>query len=1171
MSNFAFLQPEWPLLFDSAAQAERTAHTDPRTACFYARRTLELAVAWMYAHDAALRQPYQDSLSAFIHEPGFKALVGEALFTKARLIKDLGNMAVHGAKKMVATDALAATRELFHVCYWLARTYARANRPSPSQTFDVSLLKRPASAAPGATPSAAAVATPSTAPAPQASAEQLQKLAASLKEQDDQLKAAQASHATLAAEKAALAAELHKLQAEVAAAKQANTAEPDTHDYSEAETRQAFIDVLLKEAGWQLNPAVNCEVEVTGMPNTQGVGYVDYVLWGDDGKPLALIEAKRTTRNPTVGQQQAKLYADCLEQMHGQRPVIFYTNGYQHWVWDDVAYPPRPVQGFYKKAELELAIQRRSSRKKLAEAVIDTRIIERHYQTRAVRRVGATFEADHQRKALLVMATGSGKTRTVIALADVLMRCHWAKRILFLADRVALVSQAVNAFKKHLPDASPVNLVTDKATEGRVFVSTYPTMMGLIDEVSNAQRRFGVGHFDLIIVDEAHRSIYQKYRAIFDYFDALLVGLTATPKDEIDHNTYGLFGLEDGVPTDAYGLSEAVADGYLVPPVPISVPLKFQREGIRYADLSDEEKARWDELEWDEDGSTPPPDEVNAEALNKWLFNQDTVDKVLAKLMTDGQKVAGGDRLGKTIIFAKNNDHADFIARRFDANYPHYKGHFARVVTYKTEYAQTLIDDFSLAAKMPHIAISVDMLDTGIDVPEVVNLVFFKAVRSKTKFWQMVGRGTRLCPNLFGPDKDKENFSIFDYCQNLEFFSQNPDFKEGTATEPLGTRLFKARLTLLTELDTALAAQPEAAAGTATHAVKDAAPPAYGQPLTLARLRGDVASGLHSHVAAMRLDNFVVRPQRLFVEKFARTEAWSHLAPEDVHELITHVAHLPTELADEDEEAKRFDMLLLRSQLAVLQAKPDFEALKARIQAIASALEAQPAIPAISREMVLIQALASEDWWEGVTVPMLETVRRRLRALVKLLPKGQKNIVYTDFQDELGESSVVALPQVTAGLNMAKFKDKARQFLREHDNHLALQRLRRNQALTPTDLAELEGMLKQAGGSQDLIDQARTRCQGLGLFIRSLVGLEREAAMQAFSVLLQGSTATPDQIEFIDLIVQELTQTGVMDRGRLFESPYTDINAQGPLGIFPPARVQQLVQVLDDIRERAVA
>jgi len=1153
MSNFTFLSTEWPLLFESAVQAERAAQTDARTSCFYARRTLELAVAWVYAHDRTLRQPYQDNLSAFIHEPSFKTLVGEPLFTKARLIKDLGNMAVHGAKKMVATDALNATRELFHVCYWLARTYARANRPSPTQTFDVCLLKAPAIAA--AQPAAA----------PQVTAEQLQKLATSLKEQDDKLKAAQASHASLAAEKAALAEELQKLRDEVAAAKKANTAEPDTHDYSEAETRKAFIDVLLKEAGWQLDPAVNFEVEVSGMPNTPGKGFVDYVLWGDDGKPLALIEAKRTTKSPSVGQQQAKLYADCLEQMHGQRPVIFYTNGYEHWAWDDVLYPPRPVQGFYKKAELQLAIQRRASRKKLAEAVIDANIIERHYQTRAVRRVGATFEVDHQRKALLVMATGSGKTRTVFAMADVLMRCNWAKRILFLADRVASENQAVNAFKKHLPDASPVNLVTDKATEGRVYVSTYPTMMGLIDDVSQAQRRFGVGHFDLIIVDEAHRSIYQKYRAIFDYFDALLVGLTATPKDEIDHNTYGLFGLEDGVPTDVYGLDEAVADGYLVPPVPISVPLKFQREGIKYADLSDDEKAQWDEMEWDEDGNSPAPDEVNAEALNKWLFNQDTVDKVLAQLMTEGQKVAGGDRLGKTIVFAKNNDHADFIAQRFDANYPQYKGHFARVVTYKTEYAQSIIDDFSNPTKMPHIAISVDMLDTGIDVPEAVNLVFFKAVRSKTKFWQMVGRGTRLCPDLFGPGKDKQNFSIFDYCQNLEFFSQNPDFKEGAGTEPLGTRLFKARLTLVTELDNTLAAKPEA-----PHTVQEPSPP-WGVTLSLDDLRRDIANGLHGHVAAMRVDNFVVRPKRLFVEKFAKAEAWQQMGAEDVHELTTHVAHLPTELTDEDEEAKRFDMLLLRSQLAVLQAKPEFETLKTKIQAIASALEEQPAIPAIKAEMVLIQALGSDEWWEGVTVPMMETVRRRLRALVKLIPKGKKVIVYTDFEDEMGDATVINLPQVTAGLNMAKFKEKARQFLREHENHLALQRLRRNQALTPTDLTELEAMLKQAGGSQDLIDKAKEEAHGLGLFIRSLVGLDREAAMQAFSEFLKGGTATPNQIEFIELIVQELTQSGVMDSGRLFESPYTDINAQGPLGVFPPARVEKLVQVLQTIHQRAVA
>lgn len=1120
MSNFAFLHlPEWAFLFESASKAEELANTDARASCFYARRSLELAVAWLYKHDNSLRLPYQDNLSALIHEPTFRQTVGDALFTKARLIKDLGNMAVHSAKKMAPADAVNSTRELFHFSYWLARTYGRTSRPDPNQRFDVTLLARV-----------------STAPAQ--TVEHLQRLEADLRAKDEHLSA-------VLADKSALSEELKKLREEVAATKKVNSAQPDAHDYSEAETRKLFIDTLLKEAGWNLDPAKNFEVEVDGMLNNECKGFVDYVLWGDDGKPLALIEAKRTTKSPSVGQQQAKLYADCLEKQYSQRPVIFYSNGYEHWVWDDKSYPPRPVQGFYKKQELELVIQRRTSRKKLAEATINGDIIERYYQTRAVRRVGETFEVDHLRKSLLVMATGAGKTRTVIALADVLMRCNWAKRVLFLADRVALVNQAVNAFKAHLPDSAPVNLVTDKAAEGRVYVSTYPTMMGLIDDAFDGQRRFGVGHFDLIIIDEAHRSVYQKYRAIFDYFDSLLVGLTATPKDEIDHNTYGLFDLETGVPTDAYGLDEAVADKHLVPPVAISVPLKFQREGIKYSELTEEEKEDWDALEWNEDGTTP--DEVNAEAVNKWLFNQDTVDKVLETLMTKGQKVAGGDRLGKTIIFAKNNDHADFIAQRFDANYAHYNGHFARVVTYKTEYAQSLIDDFSAKDKMPHIAVSVDMLDTGIDVPEVVNLVFFKIVRSKTKFWQMLGRGTRLCKDLFGPGEDKKDFFIFDFCQNLEFFSQNPNVSDGYAAEPLSTRLFKARLDMISALDAKESSGEER------------------------QLRADTATLLNQNVAAMNVDNFVVRPQRKYVDKFAKGDAWLHLGSDDLHELTANVAGLPTELADDDEEAKRFDILVLRTQLAILHAKPDFTSLKEKIQAIASALEEQSAIPAIKAEMVFIQAVASDDWWEDVTVPMLETARRKLRALVKLIPKGQKKIVYTNFEDEIGDATTIDLPQVTAGLNMAKFKDKARAFLRGHESHLSLQRLRRNQPLTPSDLAELEKMLVEAGGSPELINEAKVKSHGLGIFIRSLVGLDHEAAMQAFSEFVSGSMVTPNQIEFINLIVQELTQNGVMEPDRLFQSPFTDLNAQGPLGVFPPAQVTQIVQVLEGIRERAVA
>ena len=294
---------------------------------------------------------------------------------------------------------------------------------------------------------------------------------------------------------------------------------------------------------------------------------------------------------------------------------------------------------------------------------------------------------------------------------------------------MALVNQAANAFKAFLPQASPVNLVTDKAAHGRVYVSTYPTMMVLIDETKSGVRRFGPGHFDLIVIDEAHRSVYRKYKAIFDYFDSLLVGLTATPKDEVDRDTYALFDLERGIPTDAYGLDEAVSDGFLVPPKAVSVPLKFQREGIKYDDLSKEEKEAWDAIEWDEDGAIP--DRVEAAAVNKWLFNEDTVDKVLEHVMSHGLKVADGDLLGKTIIFAKNHDHAQFIAERFDANYPHLQGRFARVIDFKTEYAQSLIDDFSSADKEPHIAISVDMLDTGIDIPEVVNLVFSRLFARK--------------------------------------------------------------------------------------------------------------------------------------------------------------------------------------------------------------------------------------------------------------------------------------------------------------------------------------------------------------------------------------------------------------------------------------------------------
>ncbi len=516
-----------------------------------------------------------------------------------------------------------------------------------------------------------------------------------------------------------------------------------------------------------------------------------------------------------------------------------------------------------------------------------------------------------------------------------------------------------------------------------------------------------------------------------------------------------------------------------MPAQAVSVPLKFQRAGIKYDDLSDDEKDQWDALEWDEDDGAVP-NRVDAEAVNKWLFNIDTVDKVLAHLMTRGMTVAGGDRLGKTILFAKNQAHAEFIAERFNANYPQYKGDFARVITFKTEYAQSLIDNFAIKDKMPHIAISVDMLDTGIDVPEVVNLVFFKLVRSKTKFWQMVGRGTRLCPDLFGPGQDKQFFYLFDYCQNLEFFSQNPDTTDGSAGMSLGKRLFLARLELIQNLDSKAPANP------GVELDKEIGAPA-GEPRTEIGLRRLTSHLLQREVAAMNVDNFVVRAKRRFVEKYAQTEAWNSLTGDAIGELTHEVAGLPSELESEAEEAKRFDLLILNLQLAILRAEPAFARLRDQVMAIAGLLEEKSSIPMVNAQMPLIQDLQSDEWWQDVTTPMLEVVRRRVRDLVKLIEKSQRKPIYTNFEDEMGAEIGVELPGFTSSSSFEKFRAKAQAFLRAHQQHVAIHKLRMNKALSQSDLDELERMLAASGiGRAEDLDRAKSESQGLGLFVRSL-------------------------------------------------------------------------------------
>lgn len=1123
MSNFSFLQQEFFSICDSATKAESYLNTDARAACWYARMTLEQIVDWLYRYDKNYSS-YDASLGARVHDACFKLNAGENIFTKATVVIGIGNRAAHG-KAAKKAEAIIAVTELFHIAYWLARTYGEKVRPSPSLQFNEALIPQ----------------------AKQHDAITLEQL----KKHEDAIKQKEAENAALKEQLEGLAAtqqELEALRAEVAKAKNANQATADTHDYNEEQTRDYFIDMLLNEAGWALDKKEDREFEVVGMPNNENKGFVDYVLWGDDGKPLAVVEAKRTKRDARVGQQQAKLYADCLEKMYGRRPVIYYTNGYEHWFWNDQASAPRRVQGFYKKDEVELLMQRRTSRLPLATVKINTDIVERSYQHQAIRSITEAIEKHNQRRSLVVMATGSGKTRTVIALVDLLVRCNWAKRILFLADRVSLVKQASKEFLKHLPDVGIVNLLDNPDGQGRVYVSTYPTMLNLINDNSEDVKRFGVGHFDVVIVDEAHRSIYAKYGAIFDYFDSYLVGLTATPKDEVDRNTYSMFELEKGVPTYAYALEDAITDKYLVPPQSVSVALQFQREGIEYDKLSDEEKQQWDEMDWGEDG---PPESVDPPALNQWLFNKDTVDKVLEYLMTQGERVASGDRIGKTIIFAKNNNHAEFIAERFNTNYPEYKGEFARVITFKTEYAQSLIDDFSVKDKMPHIAISVDMLDTGIDVPEVVNLVFFKIVRSKTKFWQMIGRGTRLCKDLYAPGKDKQFFKIFDFCQNLEFFRDNFKTSSGATAESLDTKLFKTRLELISLMD-----GRKSSAGTDD---EDA-------------LRSEYASALHAIVAGMTLNNVIVRPKRKFVEKFGKADSWKVISAVDAAEIANELASLPTQLQDLEEEAKRFDMMMLRMQVCVLNGDPALKKYKKVIQSIAASLEMQESIPAIRAQMVLLQSITTDEWWEDVTVTMLDQARKQLRLLIKLLPKSERPIVYTDFDDSITGTDTVDLPLVTAGLDYERFKTKTRDFLKAHEDRLAVYKLRTNKAITAKDVEELEAiLLEQAAGYKQLVEQAKATTGGLGLFVRSLLGLERGAAMEAMAEFLNEQNATASQLEFAKLIVNYLTVDGAITKDRLYDSPFTNVSATGPDSIFPEAKVEQLFKTIEEIRLRAVA
>jgi len=1144
-SNFDFLasiRPDW---FEQAARAERYAFGDPRASCFYARHTLELLVTWLYEVEPDLELPYRSELGAKIGEPDFKDLVGGEVWPKMDVIRRLGNYAVHRPAAPKDRDSMQLVKELWHVMFWAVRRYSRrgVELAAIPPRFDHTLIERPL---------------------PEGERKQrqsdIQKLAAEHERRAEELERSRRENEEIRAEYEAQLAELRR---QIGEEKAAAAAVPDGHDYDEAETRAYLIDVLLKESGWVHGENLDVEVPVEGMPNPSGRGSVDYVLRARNGLPLALVEAKRTSKDPRRGQQQAVYYADCLERQYGQRPIILYTNGYKTWLWDDGKkfYPPRLVAGFYTPGELESLLQRRAGRLSLAKASVNADIAGRRYQKRAIAAVGQAFEEHHQRHALLVMATGTGKTRTTIALVEQLMRAGWVRRALFLADRKALVKQAANAFKEHYPNCAPVNLLKDKQANGRVYFSTYNTMSNLVENRGDdPRRRFGPGFFDLVIVDEAHRSIYQKYGALFDHFDALLLGLTATPKDEVDRNTYRRFQLQDGMPTDVYDLQDAVDDGWLVPPRAIRVPLKFPLRGLRYEDLPEEDKELWDAAEWDSDGNIP--DFVEPEAVNKYLMNADTIDKALEVLMEYGLKVDGGERIGKTIIFARNELHALEIAKRFDIRYPQYAGQTARVITYNEEYAEQLIDDFSDSANPLDVAISVDMLDTGIDVPEVVNLLLFKPIRSKTKFWQMIGRGTRLSKDLFGPGRDKTEFLVFDVCGNLDFFNQNMPTSEGRVAPSLSEQLFRHRAELVFELDTN---DPGHAADTGIEEDPEQ---------SVSALRAASAQRLHDEIIAMNRDNFRVRPHLEQVERFAEFTAWQPPLTREIYTDALELAGLPTAYKPEEDtspESKRFDLLALRLQLALLQHDPSFARLRDRAAATARLLLDQITIPMVAAQAVFLEELASDDWWIDVTVPMLERMRRRVRGLVRFIEKTRRNPVYTDFEDTLGEIAEAGLIGASSTVDHKNFHAKIRAYLRNRTDQATIDKLYRNQPVTTAELELLEGVFIELGmATAEDLTWAAEQHSGLGLYLRTIIGMDPDSVRTTLDDFCRNRDFTRLQHAFLEKLVDFIAVNGVMEKpGMMYDPPFTDIHPDGPDGMFASAEVQQLAEVVRAIKQNA--
>ena len=1067
MTNFDFLtaNPGFVSFAEPAIAAEKIYSIDPAACVMTCRRAMENAVKWMYSVDSALAMPWDDKLVSLLSTEEFRDIIDDNLYRRLDYIRKVGNSAAHDTKKITKEQAALCLQNLWVFLDYVAYCYGDNYT---SGQFDPALLE--AQTAP------MAVLPPET----ETKLEELIQENAKLREE--------------------LTAKREEQQ---------QTYTPKPLEISEYKTRKLYIDVMLQDAGWTKGKDWLDEVELPGMPNKSEVGYADYVLYGDDGKALAVIEAKRTCVDVAKGRQQAKLYADLLEKQYHRRPVVFLTNGFETRIVDN-KYPERRIAMIYSKRDLEKLFNLQRMRLPLKYVQVDKKIAGRYYQEEAIKAVCESFDEKNRRKALLVMATGSGKTRTVIALCKVLLEKGWVKNILFLADRNSLVIQAKRNFVNLMPDLSVVNLCEDKENcDARCVFSTYQTMFNCIDTIHDEQgeKLFTSGHFDLLICDEAHRSIYNKYRDIFNYFDAPLVGLTATPKDDIDKNTYDIFDLEKGVPTYGYELAQAVKDGYLVDFISVETTLKFIQQGIVYDELSDEDKEAYENTFEDENGDLP--ESIESSALNEWIFNEDTIREVLRILMENGLKIDYGNKIGKTIIFAKNHTHAEKVLEVFGKSYPNLTN-YAKVIDNYMTYAQSAIDEFSEPNKLPQIAISVDMLDTGIDVPEVLNLVFFKKVMSKAKFWQMIGRGTRLCPGLMDGE-DKSKFYIFDFCGNFEFFRMNKG-RPTTNTMALAGALFFLKAQIAYKLqDLAYQTEP------------------------LMTFRETLVQDMLEKDQALDRQHFAVRQHLKAVEQYGDPVNYEALTYENTLDIKDELAPL-IEPEQDDPKALRFDALLYGIELAYLMGEKYSRArhdLMNKVSAIASVAN----IPEIMAQSDLINKILHTDYLDNAGINEFEHIRESLRDLIKYIPV-EKIIYLTNFDDE-----VLAIDWKQSELesdDLKNYKAKAEFYVRQHQDQEVIAKLKSNIPLTEQDVAELERILwSEIGSKQDY--EREIGSVPLGEFVRGIVGLDMNAAKTAFAEYLDNTQLDSRQIYFVNQIVEYIVHNGMLkDFSVLQDPPFTD-------------------------------